>query len=107
MERLKRVALMIESSQTYGRELVRGIMRYSRLHGPWVFPWVFYRQDLFYVARGNERAELEHLKKWRPDGIIARDTRDVVELASWNIPLFVAVAMEPPDAHRNNITPDN
>jgi LacI family transcriptional regulator len=107
MARLKRVALMIESSRTYGRELVRGIMRYSRLHGPWVFPWVFYRQDLFYVARGSERAELEHLRKWRPDGIIARDSRDIEELAGWNIPLFVAVAMEPPDAHRNNIISDN
>ncbi len=42
---------MIESSRAFGRDLVRGIMRYSRLHGPWVFPWVFYRQDLFYVAR--------------------------------------------------------
>jgi len=98
---------MIESSRTYGRELVRGIMRYSRMHGPWVFPWVFYRQDLFYIARGSERAELEHLRKWGPDGIIARDSRDIVELASWNIPLFVAVAMEPPDAHCNNIISDN
>ncbi len=28
---------MIESSRAYGRDLVRGIMRYSRMHGPWVF----------------------------------------------------------------------
>jgi LacI family transcriptional regulator len=107
MKRLKRVALMIESSRTYGRELVRGIMRYSRLHGPWVFPWVFYRQELFYAARGGEKAELEHLKKWGPDGIIARDSRDIVKLGGWNIPLFVAVAMEPPDVRHNNIISDN
>jgi LacI family transcriptional regulator len=107
MKNLKRVALMIESSRAFGRDLVRGIMRYSRLHGPWVFPWVFYRQDLFYVARGNERAELEHLKKWGPQGIISRDTRDIEELARWDIPLFVAVAMEPPSAQRNNIVTDN
>ena len=98
---------MIESSRTYGRELVRGIMRYSRLHGPWVFPWVFYRQDLFYVARGSERAELEHLRKWGPQGIISRDSRDIEELARWDMPLFVAVAMEPPSAQRNNIVADN
>ncbi len=98
---------MIESSRAFGRDLVRGIMRYSRLHGPWVFPWVFYRQDLFYVARGSERAELEHLKKWGPQGIISRDTRDIEELARWDIPLFVAVAMEPPSEQRNNIVTDN
>jgi LacI family transcriptional regulator len=98
---------MIESSRTYGRELVRGIMRYSRLHGPWVFPWVFYRQDLFYVARGSERAELEHLKKWGPQGIISRDMRDIEELAGWGVPLFVAVAMEPPSSQRNSIVTDD
>ncbi len=98
---------MIESSRAFGRDLVRGIMRYSRLHGPWVFPWVFYRQDLFYIARGSERAELEHLRKWGPQGIIARDSRDIEELARWDIPLFVAVAMEPPNLQRNNIITDN
>jgi LacI family transcriptional regulator len=103
MKKLKRVALMVESSRAFGRELVRGIMRYSRMHGPWVFPWVFYKQDLFYVARGSEKAELEHLRRWGPEGIISRDTRDIKELAKWNIPLFVAVAMEPPNPQRNNI----
>ncbi len=98
---------MIESSRTYGRELVRGIMRYSRMHGPWMFPWVFYRQDLFYIARGSEHAELEHLRKWGPDGIIARDSKDVAELEKWSIPLFAAVAMNPPEPHRNNIETDD
>jgi LacI family transcriptional regulator len=107
MKKLKRVALMIESSRAFGRELVRGIMRYSRMHGPWVFPWVFYRQDLFYVARGSERAELEHIRKWGPEGIISRDTRDIEELAKWGAPLFVAVAMEPPSPKRNNIITDS
>jgi len=107
MNKLRRVALLIESSRTYGRELVRGIMRYSRVHGPWVFPWVFYRQDLFYIVRGSEHAELEHLRKWGPDGIIARDSKDIEELASWDIPLLVAIGMNPPKSHRNNIIADD
>ncbi len=98
---------MIESSRAFGRELVRGIMRYSRLHGPWVFPWMFYRQELFYIARGSEQAELEHLRKWGPHGIIARDTRDIQNMAAWGVPLFVAVAMDSPQARRNNIVVDN
>jgi LacI family transcriptional regulator len=107
MKKLPRVALLIESSRTYGRELVRGIMRYSRIHGPWVFPWAFYRQKLFYVERGSEHAELEHLRKWRPDGIMTRDYKDLAVFESWNIPLFVAVAMNPPEPHRNNIVTDD
>jgi LacI family transcriptional regulator len=106
MKALKKVALMIESSRAFGRELVRGIMRYSRTHGPWMFPWVFYRQELFHAARGSEQAELAHLKKWKPEGIISRDTRDVEELAKWGVPLFVAVAMKSPSMHSNNIITD-
>jgi LacI family transcriptional regulator len=99
MKNLKRVALTIENSRAFGRELIRGIVRYSRLHGP----WVFYRQDLFYVARESEPAELEPLRKWGPQGIISRDSRNLEDLERWGIPLFVAVAMEPPSAKRHNI----
>ena len=99
MKNLKRVALTIENSRAFGRELIRGIVRYSRLHGP----WVFYRQDLFYVARESEPAELEPLRKWGPQGLMSRDSRNLEDLERWGIPLFVAVAMEPPSAKRNNI----
>jgi LacI family transcriptional regulator len=36
-ESCPRVALLIETSRGYGRALLRGIMRYARLHGPWSF----------------------------------------------------------------------
>jgi LacI family transcriptional regulator len=32
-----RIALLIESSRPFGRELLRGIAEYSRKHGPWLF----------------------------------------------------------------------
>jgi LacI family transcriptional regulator len=99
MKSLKRVALTIENSRAFGRDLIRGIVRYSRLHGP----WVFYRQDLFYVAQEGEPSKLELLKKWGPQGIISRDLRTLEELERWGIPLFVAIAMEPPSAKRNNV----
>jgi len=99
MKGLKRVALTVENSRAFGRDLIRGIVRYSRLHGP----WVFYRQDLFYIAQEGEPAKLALLRKWGPQGIISRDLKNLEELESWGIPLFVAVAIEPPSAKRNNI----
>ena len=44
---LARVILLIEKSRSYGRDLLNGIARYSRLHGPWIFFETpeFYRQD--------------------------------------------------------------
>src|SRR6185295_10022596 len=32
-----KVALLIETSRGYGRAMLRGIVRYARLHGPWSF----------------------------------------------------------------------
>ena len=91
--------MTVENSRAFGRDLIRGIVRYSRLHGP----WVFYRQDLFYIAQEGEPAKLALLRKWGPQGIISRDLKNLEELESWGIPLFVAVAIEPPSAKRNNI----
>ena len=107
MKRLPRVALIIESTASYGRELIRGIVRYSRMHGPWFFPWVFYNDDLCYIERMRERADLDYLRRWGPDGIITRDAKDIGRLMRLNIPLFVAVGMNPPDPRLNNITTDD
>jgi LacI family transcriptional regulator len=58
-----RVALLIESSRSYGRELLMGIARYVRIHGPWSIEF-------------EEGDPGEHFPKWfgrwKWDGIIAR-----------------------------------
>jgi LacI family transcriptional regulator len=58
-----RVALLIESSRSYGRELLIGIAKYVRIHGPWSIEF-------------EEGDPGEHFPKWfgrwKWDGIIAR-----------------------------------
>lgn len=56
------VALLLETSTEYGRGLLRGILRYSHLHGPW---------DL-YVAPGHLNQALPKVTAWQGTGIIAR-----------------------------------
>jgi len=107
MKKIPRVALLIESSRTYGRELIRGITDYSRVYGPWSFPWVFHEQNSFYMLRGTELAVMEDLKKWRPDGIITRDSKIIEKLKKMNIPIFISIAMKTPDFRFNNIIPDD
>jgi LacI family transcriptional regulator len=58
-----RVALLIESSRAYGRELLRGIAAYVQQHGPWVLQQEDWSLDQPLPAR---------LRDWRPDGVIAR-----------------------------------
>jgi LacI family transcriptional regulator len=59
---MPRVALLLETSTEYGRGLLRGILRYSRLNGPWSL----------YVAPGHLEQALPKAKSWSGTGIIAR-----------------------------------
>ncbi len=56
------VALLLETSTEYGRGLLRGILRYSRLHGPWSL----------YVAPGHLDQTLPDPELWKGSGLIAR-----------------------------------
>ncbi len=60
--RMPQVALLLETSTEYGRGLLRGIVRYSRLHGPWSL----------YVAPGHLEQALPKSRSWKGTGIIAR-----------------------------------
>lgn len=60
-----RVALLIESSRSYGRELLMGIAKYVRIHGPWSIEF----------EEGDPGEQLpKWFGRWKWDGIIARVT---------------------------------
>lgn len=61
---LKRVVLLLETSRAFGRDLLHGIARNAKHHGP----WTFYRepQDL--------RSFVPRLAGWKADGMIMRNT---------------------------------
>lgn len=57
------VALIIETSKVYGREILLGVRRYLELHGPW---------SIFTHERGQNDADPPWLAHWKGDGIITR-----------------------------------
>jgi LacI family transcriptional regulator len=59
---MPKVALLIETSRGYGRSMLRGIVRYASLHGPWQF----------YVTPGDFEQALPAMEQWGGTGIIAR-----------------------------------
>jgi LacI family transcriptional regulator len=62
MSHTPKVALLIETARGYGRQMLRGIVRYARLHGPWGF----------YVTPGDFEQALPKMQQWGGTGIIAR-----------------------------------
>ncbi|SUS06580.1 LacI family transcriptional regulator [uncultured Defluviicoccus sp.] len=61
------MALIIETSKIYGREILRGISNYQRLHGAW---------SIFTTERGQDDPDPAWLSSWQGDGIITR-SRDM------------------------------
>ena len=91
MKKLPRVALLIQSSRTYGRGRLRGIADCTRIHGTWSVCWQ--ERELHSGIAG-------WLKGWRGDGIIARieNRRMARELSRLKIPVVDVLNNE---AHGN------
>ena len=81
-----RVTLLVETSRGYGRGLLRGIVRYSQLNGPWSFT----------IQPGDFAQELPDLKRSGGAGIIARvETRQVAQaILAANLPT-VLIGVDP------------
>jgi LacI family transcriptional regulator len=93
------VALLIETSLASGRDILRGIARYVREHGPW---------SIYHEPRSLEESVPTWLRNWDGDGIIARlQNRQIAEaVVSSRIPavdvLGVVRRPELPLAHVDN-----
>jgi LacI family transcriptional regulator len=59
------VALVVETSVVYGRQILKGIARYLRTQGNW---------SVFLDERELRASPPEWLSKWRGDGVICRST---------------------------------
>jgi LacI family transcriptional regulator len=60
---LPEVAVLVDTSRSYGRDIVRGIRRYVAEHGPW---------SLYLEPRDLRSSFPDWLKKWHGDGILSR-----------------------------------
>lgn len=75
---IPKVILLADISRVSGRRLIRGIAKYARLHGPWLFN----RQPMFNQYQigskilKSEMNTLSQLKKFNADGIIANNVNN-------------------------------
>jgi len=66
---IPKVMLKIESGRKFGRDLLRGIAKYSKYHRP----WIFHIEPPFYKKTTHKIDNLSLVKKWGISGIITRD----------------------------------
>ena len=105
MSRQRKVILAMETSRTYGRSILRGIARYARTHGP----WVFHRSAPFYWGATAQKSSLGSLFRLDVDGIVLREQRDGVQterMLSLGVPVVVSPYTEPFPGLANILTDD-
>lgn len=83
MDGKPKVMLLIDPGREYERSLLRGISRFSQLHGPWIFQ----REMPFWEVR-QRRALLAQLEQ--VDGIIMRERTGMAEIVALGKPTIVS-----------------
>jgi len=85
MRKTWKILLLVDTGTEYGRGLLRGIAKYSLLHGPWTFYW----GEPFYHQTKNDLFS-DTMKTWKPDGIIVRYEKYLDKVLATKIPVVYA-----------------
>ena len=82
-----RVILLIDCASEHDRKLLRGMMRYSKENGP----WLFYRLSPdFRFGEGREEWALQWARQWKADAIIGRwDDSKMYLLDNLGVPIVL------------------
>src|SRR5512141_973381 len=81
MIKIPKVILLLETSRAYGRGMLYGIARYSKLHGP----WSFYREPR------SLKTAIPRLEKWNANGIIMRNSVISRQLMELKLPTVIVL----------------
>ncbi|HTJ78447.1 MAG TPA: DNA-binding transcriptional regulator [Rariglobus sp.] len=92
------MAVLIDTSSGWGRDIIRGIHEFSKKQGGW---------QLFVEPRGIEES-IELPRNWRGDGVIARVNRPELarQLKSRRIPVVNVSAIQLPGANFPRVASD-
>jgi LacI family transcriptional regulator len=81
MKKIPKVILLLETSRAFGRGLLYGIARYSKLNGPWSF----------YMEPRSLKSAIPHLAGWNANGIIMRNSIISRQLMELKLPTIVVL----------------
>ena len=83
---MKKILILIDHSSEFSRRLLKGLIQYSKEHGP----WIFYRMPAYYKTMYGKEGIVEWAREWEADAIIARwDHEGTNLLATLNIPILL------------------
>lgn len=100
MKNLPKILLDLDISEVWGRSLMRGIVKYATVHGP----WMFYRKPPYYLA-DKPRNAVYWARKFDVDGIIMLEPtrQEEKDLLRLNLPTVVSGYNKELNPHFANI----
>ncbi len=97
-----KIILLIPSAREYDRGVLRGIVEYAHIHGP----WTFYEEPPAYLNPPGQKQRLVRMKGWRADGLIALQEREE-EIRNLRLPSVVMVSTHHLPGNRCQLLTDN
>ena len=83
---MKKILLLTDFSSGYSRSLLRGMVRYSKEHEP----WVFFRMPEYYRELYGDDGVVNWAKKWKADAIIAQlENINLKKLNELMVPIII------------------
>ncbi|AKJ65147.1 Xylose operon regulatory protein [Kiritimatiella glycovorans] len=92
---------MVDTARAYERGLVRGVLNYSHLHGPWT---LLRRTPL--ASGGKSRVSPDDLANWDADGVIWRESDVSPDIGKLDIPCVYAPNTKVSSCYPNILTDD-
>lgn len=100
-KRNMRIAILMNADRAYEQGLLRGILKYSRLHGPWTL-----LRKRHVVSGGPTQITPSMLRQWQADGIIWREGNTTIDITKLNIPTIYLPYTSPSPTLTNLLTND-
>lgn len=83
---MKRILLLIDYSSEFSRRLLKGLIEYSKDHGP----WIFHHLPAYYITQYGMQGIVRWAKEWKADAMIAKWEPEESELlSSLKIPILL------------------
>jgi LacI family transcriptional regulator len=83
---MKKILLLTDLSSGYSRKMIKGVVRYSKECGP----WIFYRMPISYRELYGDEGVVEWARQWKADAIIAQlSDIDVEVINRLKIPIII------------------
>jgi len=85
MDKKQKILLHIDSSRIYGRSLLRGFIKYAKLHTDWIL-----FGDITYFQRNiSNKQRIEEIQEQKPDATVIREPQAIKQLLALNIPTIL------------------